>query len=270
MAPRNPSGAGYGPDGRHRFPIRNPSRDSRPGNRAESRPGHRLSQNLFPIALSRNGLSETEKRERSRLTKGRSRNPGSPSQSLDYGRELTGSIVAKRSHIRPFSARYLTLDLGLASKMPPIDGSRSGAADDELDPRLAWRTSRPVASTTGHKKPQRKPRFGGSLLSGCLPRPTVVESTKICRAFATNCQGDTIRSPYPLLTVSRTGQNSLFADDQGGAPLPIAFDFVLSTTLETAGLIQPLPYGATAGEAYQPALLAVGSKSAEPVHDAFS
>ena len=37
-----------------------------------------LFQNLFPIALSRNGQSETEKRERPCLTNGRYWEPGSP------------------------------------------------------------------------------------------------------------------------------------------------------------------------------------------------
>lgn len=32
--------------------IGNLQRDSRPGDRANGRPGHLLSQNLFPIALS--------------------------------------------------------------------------------------------------------------------------------------------------------------------------------------------------------------------------
>jgi hypothetical protein len=45
------------------FPQTNLWRDSHPGDRADSCPGHRLSQNLFPIVLSRNGLLETEKRE---------------------------------------------------------------------------------------------------------------------------------------------------------------------------------------------------------------
>ncbi len=45
---------------------------------ANGRPDHLLSHYLFPIALSRNGLFEAEKRERSRLTNGRCRAPGSP------------------------------------------------------------------------------------------------------------------------------------------------------------------------------------------------
>jgi hypothetical protein len=57
------------------FPQTNPKRVGRLGDRANDRPARLLSQNLFPIAISRNKPSEMGKRERSRLTSGRYRQP---------------------------------------------------------------------------------------------------------------------------------------------------------------------------------------------------
>ncbi|WP_221885183.1 hypothetical protein, partial [Sphingomonas sp. TF3] len=69
----------------HFFPIRNPYRDGRLSDRVGSRPGRTRSQNLFPDALSRNGQSETGKRERSRLKNGRYREPGLPLERPGLG-----------------------------------------------------------------------------------------------------------------------------------------------------------------------------------------
>lgn len=63
---------------RYGFPKTNVWRESRRLDRVDGRLRVSLSRNLFPIALSRNGQSETEKRERLGLTNGRYREPGSP------------------------------------------------------------------------------------------------------------------------------------------------------------------------------------------------
>jgi hypothetical protein len=55
--------------------------------------------------------------------------------------------------------------------------------------------------------------------------------------------------PVVITAVRQTG---VLRRNPAGAPLPIATKSVLSTTLKTVELLQPLPYKSAAGEAYQP------------------